>query len=430
MVRYSLRSIVAQRSQHIASAVIFAAGTALLSACAALLNTGLYATSDRGLLIQFPVIIGGWSLAVVVYAVVSTVGVRIEGRSEELASLSMIGATRRQLASMVATETAVVGAAAAVPGSLLGLFLGSEVLGRLIAIGRVDSSTTFTPGFVSILVAALVVVGASSSAAFVRLLRRDSRSTSAGRLRVAAAGVCAVLGLGSSSTVFALDPDGIHSTAAAGPGVVLLAIAASLVAPEALTVTRRVVAGLFGRFGGVGGFLANTTMKAAPERVRPVAAFATLFVGVTVGTLTMQGIENARATDASAQQELMGSINYSVVAAVAAFLAIATTNNMIGSIRARAGEFSSMTSLGAQRDQTIGMLSLEALSACVTAAFMGTASAAVAVAPFAYVKTENPWLAVSPVVCAVTLAATGLFTVGAARMIGGRVMSASRLESR
>lgn len=430
MLRYGLRSIVGHRRGHIGTAVIIAAGIALLSGCASVLATGLSESTplpDRALLVQFPLIIGGWALAVVLYAVVSTTGVSVDGRADELASLQTLGATRRQVARLIAGETVVVGSAALVPGVLAGTLAGRVLLGQLSAIGRISPETTFAPDVLQMICAAVLVVATSGLAAFIRVSRPGAGpSTSARKVRWSAAAVCIVAGLGSSSAVFAFDADGIHTTAAAGPGCVLLAIGLSMLAPESLSLVRVVSGRSVVGFGGLAGYLAAITARVAPQRVLPVVTFATLFIGVTAGTLSMQGIENSSGADTGAQGQLMASINYSVVGAIAAFMAIALVNNLIGSIRRRKPEFDSMTSIGGTATQVVRTLTVETASGLTAAAVVGLSGAAIAIAPFAYVKTGSVWHAISPTVFLVTVLGTVVFTLGVVQVIARRLLGTDR----
>ncbi|MEV4079407.1 hypothetical protein AB0J43_03825 [Nonomuraea fuscirosea] len=55
--------------------------------------------------------------------------------------------------------------------------------------------------------------------------------------------------------------------------------------------------------------MAAINLSAAPERMRPIVTFLTLFISVAAGTLSMQGIENS-VGPANSTAQVLASINY------------------------------------------------------------------------------------------------------------------------
>ncbi|WP_460400903.1 FtsX-like permease family protein, partial [Actinophytocola sediminis] len=170
MLTLVLRSFVHHRSAALATALVSFVGLLLVTAMAALLGTGLAPTTtaaDAPFLTQFPLIMGGWVVAIVLFAMVSTIGVTLVGRRGELAGLRLVGATPRQLQTMVAAETLVLSAIAAVPGIACGYLLGGLVLDQVHTAGLIDAASAFAPGVVLPVLGAAVVLVASVAAAWL-----------------------------------------------------------------------------------------------------------------------------------------------------------------------------------------------------------------------------------------------------------------------
>ncbi|MBB5078362.1 FtsX-like permease family protein [Nonomuraea endophytica] len=440
MLTLALRSFAHHRTVALATGLVALVGTVLVSSMTSLLATGLAegtATADRPFLTQFPLIMGGWVVAIVLFAMVSTIGVALGGRAGEIAGLRLIGATPRQVRLMIAVETLAVSTMAALPGLAGGYLLGWAVTGAIRDTGLIADVTVYAPGVLLPVAGTLVVMAASVVAAWfgsrspayrspvadaaAPARRRTSKRPGRGR-RVA--GVAAIAaGLVSSAAVLAMDPASVLTTAMTGPGCVLVAAGLSTLAPEFLALVSRLLGAVRGRRGAAA-HLAAINLSAAPDRVRPAATFLTLFTGIAAGTLSMQGIENAAGAGGGAGQ-LMASINYLVVVLISAFMAIALSNNLIASITRRRAEFSVMTLVGATRAQTLGMLVREVAAAAVVSVAAGGLGAFASVLPFAIVKTGDPLQAAAPLVYAGTIAAGMAVTVGVAVLAGRRTLRAA-----
>ncbi|MFC7591976.1 FtsX-like permease family protein [Nonomuraea antimicrobica] len=342
------------------------------------------------------------------FAMVSTIGVALGGRAGEIAGLRLIGATPRQVQRMLVVETAVISAVVALPGLAGGYLLGWIVTRGIHSAGLTDPASVFAPGVLLPALGVLVVLVASVLAAWLgsRSLahrspvadaappprRRTGRRRGNGR-RVAAT-TMVLAGLGSSAAVFGLDPADVLTTAMTGPGCVLVAVGLCVLAPELITAVNRVLRAVPGARGAAS-HLAVTNLSAAPERVRPTVTFLTLFIGVAAGTLSMQGIENTFGV-ANSTGQVIASINYFVVALIAAFMAIALTNNLVASISRRRTEFSVMSLIGSTGAQTHRMLVREIAAAVVVSTVAGSVGAFLSVLPFAVVKTGDPLQAAAP----------------------------------
>ncbi|AJW42365.1 ABC transport system integral membrane protein [Rhodococcus sp. B7740] len=374
---------------------------------------------DQQFLLMFPAILGSWVLAISMFAIASTVSVVMLARAGEFDTLRRLGATGTQIRQLICLETAVVGTIVAIPAAAAGTVLGSIIFARLHTIGMVDTATDYSPGIVMTSVATGCLVAISGVAAQFGSRQTASQHDSMRRRRVAAALVLAV-GMGSSTAAFAVEPDGAAATATAGPGTVLVAIGLALLTREMLGAVCRACT-LFFKKSGVSGYLA-TINAIAVEGARPTAMFLTLFVGVSVGTLTMQHLEDSSA-GVGTEGQLMASINYSVVGLVAAFMAIALINNLVASIGRRSGEFGVMYRIGATSGQTVGMLMLETAVAVLAAGTVGTIGAVLAVVPYAYVKSGSPLAALSPTIALAVLAVGTVLAMGVTFAAGRRTIN-------
>ncbi|WP_460406591.1 FtsX-like permease family protein, partial [Actinophytocola sediminis] len=239
--------------------------------------------------------------------------------------------------------------------------------------------------------------------------------------RIAAAGTL-LAGLGSAPAVAGLDAGNVATTAMTGPACVLVAVGLAVLAPELLALTTRVVRVVTRTTGGPAGHLATINMIAAPERVRPVVTFLTLFVGVAAGTLSMQGIENDYSAGGGSTDQVLASINYLVVVLIAVFMGIALTNNLVASIRQRRTEFAVLSLVGSTGAQTRRMLVGEVLAATVTSVVAGGLGAAVCVIPFAVVKLGDPLAALAPVPYLLAIVVGAAIALGVTAVVGTRTI--------
>ncbi|WP_022885391.1 FtsX-like permease family protein [Glaciibacter superstes] len=422
MIRLALLSIARHRAGAAATALVTLVGVVLLSGMAGVMATGLAASTpgdDRAFLVQFPAILGSWILGIVAFAVISTVGVALGGRTDEIRGLRLIGATPGQVRRMVAIETLVIATTAAVPGVLLGYALGAVIVTTTATTGVISGAGGFVPGVLAPVLAGLIVIAAATIGAFVGSREAANRSpigeptakrrSQAARPRRILAGALILIGLASSATALVMEPDSVYATAATGPGCVLVAVGAALLATEMLTLAERTLLVALHRLGGVGARLAATNIRIAPERIRPAVTFLTLFVGVAAGTLSMQSIENQAAGSGDGIGQLMAAINYLVVLLIAAFMSIALINNLIASIKQRRGELAVMSSIGATTGQSTRMLVCETAMATIVAVVVGLVGSIAAVIPFAILKTGTVADAVQGLpLIAVVIAASGI----------------------
>ncbi|MFI6457801.1 FtsX-like permease family protein [Streptosporangium amethystogenes] len=438
MIKIAVRSFAHHRAAAIATGLVALVGTILVTGMMSLLGTGLAETTvaaDRAFLVQFPLIMGGWTVAIVLFAMVSTISVAIGGRAGEIAGIRLIGASPRQVQQMLVIETAAITAITALPGLAGGYLVGWIVTRSIHSAGLADAASVFAPGVLLPVLGVLIVLAASVLAAWIGSRPLAQRSPVAdasppprrrtgrhpARRRRIAVTITIAAGLASSSAVLAMDPADVLTTAMTGPGCVLVAVGLCLLAPELVATANTTLSAFRRTHISAPSHLAGINLSAAPDRVRPTVTFLTLFVGVAAGTLSMQGIENSVGT-ANSTAQVLASINYFVVALIAAFMAIALTNNLVASITQRRAEFTVMSLIGATSVQTQRMLVREISAATAISAIAGSVGAFVTVLPFAIVKTGNPLQAAAPLPYAVTIVIGIGVTLGVASLVGRRII--------
>ncbi|GAA0034817.1 MULTISPECIES: FtsX-like permease family protein [Brevibacterium] len=425
MIRIALQSAAHHRRSFLATGLVILVGTTLVTAMAGILATGLDAGTvgaDRPFLTQFPLIMGTWILAIVIFAVVSTVAVALDNRTEEIIGLRLIGATPEQVRHMTAVETAAISVVAAVPGALLGYLLGGVIVSRVVALGLISPASGFAPGVVLPAAAGLFVVVSGVLGGYLGARAAAHRSPvgaiDIGRARRQSPGIrrgAAVMliaaGLTASATSLTMDAASVYATAATGPGVVLVSVGTALLAGEILALTNRVL-GVVPDRGSAVGHLARINLRAVPQRTRPLVTFLVLFIGVSAGTLSMQAIENEANADSGGIGAVMASINYLVVVLIAAFMAIALANNLVSAINARQQELTDMRLVGATTTQVRGTVLTEGAVAVLASAVCATVVAAIAVVPFAIAKLGTPLAVLDPVPYVSMIAVAAVLTLG------------------
>jgi putative ABC transport system permease protein len=436
MWRLALRTVRARSSAYFASAGVLVAGTALLTAFAALAETGLAGNTEA--LAILAAIMGGWTMAIVAFGVVSTVSLVIGQRERELALLRSIGTTPGQVRGTVLVETVVVAVPAVLVGVLPGIGLGSFLLGRMVDAGvahapieLVATWRTATAGAViSLLSAAVAAVIAGRRASLVSpvLALAESadappQSTVVSKPKLTTGVAFVVLGLGSGiSTLFMAN--GPLLAAAAGPACIAVAIGLALLSPAVVAVTGRAATRLP---SGVGR-LALRNLDARAARASTVVGPLTLLVGIAAGTLYMQSTENSAVTAVGAVTgdvaPQFAAANYLIVAMIIAFSTIAVTNTLIAATWHRRREFGLLRLTASTRGQVLGMVTVESTVSAVIAVVLGTIAAAVTTIPYSVVRTGSPipagrpwmYLAIAGGGFAISFAATFSTTVRATRI--------------
>ncbi|GAA4202832.1 FtsX-like permease family protein [Actinocatenispora rupis] len=424
MLRLAFRSVRARALSYLSSAVVVLAGTALLTAFGAVLETGLHTNGpDRRTLVLLPLILGGWTLAIVTYGIVSTVALSIRQRDRETALLRTVAATPAQVRAALVTEVLLV----ALPAVLPGLLVGRGVLAALVGFGAVGPVAARTGGWsvaagtgAALVAAAVAAVLASRRAARIPPVRALAGADDApagahlGRPRAAAGAVLLGLGVGLGVTTLFM-PNGPLLSSTAGPGGVAAAIGLALLAPAAAGAVRALAA--------VTGGAVRLGVRSMSVRAAATAAVVgplVLLVGIAAGTLAMQRTEDGRhVVDTDAAR--IAPVNYLVVVMITGFALIAAGNALVAATRHRNAEFVLLHRIGATRAQLLRMVGAESAVTALVAVLLGTVAVLVMVVPFSIVRTGAPlpaggpwiWLGVAAGTVAVT---TGIAVGTAARL--------------
>lgn len=394
--RLALGTIRAHRASCLASAAVMAAGTALLAAFASLLETGLVTGRDSGFLIMLPAILGGWTVAIVAFGVVSTVSLTIEHREQELALLRSIAATPRQIRQSVVLETIVVALPAIAVGLLPGIGLGAIVLGQLVDGGLVDAGAELEAGWLCVaigsstslcaaLAAALISSRRAASIPPIRALAAAAPGRALTRGRVAASAGLLVVGLSLSVTTLFMD-DGPLLSSTAGPAGVAVAVGLALLSPAAVLPVGWLSNARFGAIGR----LAARNVHARARHTGGVASPLILLVGIAGGTLYMQSTEDSVHRDTADISAPLAPVNYLVVAMIITFTAIVVVNTLIAATQRRRREFGLLRLSAATRGQVLGMVVAEGTVTASLAIVLGTVAAAATTVSYSLVKTGSP----------------------------------------
>lgn len=130
-------------------------GATMVMSFASMLDTsrgsGVDATSVETLTTMGGVV-GGWGMCLVVFAVISTLGLSVRQRAAETALLKSAGATPAQITRMIVGEAALVSVAAAVLAVGPSYLLGRALLALLVDTGQVDDGTAFVFGTIALLI--------------------------------------------------------------------------------------------------------------------------------------------------------------------------------------------------------------------------------------------------------------------------------------
>lgn len=394
MIRLAVRTVRRRWTSYVASGAVLLAGTALLTAFALLLETGL-APGAQGsdTLVLLPVILGSWTVLIVGFGVVSTIALTVQQRERELALLRSLAATSGQVRAVVITEILVVAVPMIAVGIVPGLGLGALLLSRLTAVGIAPDGLGPQIGGLTLgggaALASLTAVVASRRAGAVPPVRALAdaaltRGPALGRIRRRAGLVVAGVGTALSITTFFM-PNGPMLSSTAGPAGVAVAVGLALLSPAMIPALGRIA----GRLFDAPLQLAGRTLLMQPGRAAVVVAPLVLLIGIATGTLYQQTTEDSvhQGVHEPGDVASLSSVNYLIVAMIVAFCSILVLNTLIAATRRRRREFGLLRLTAATRSQVIRMVIAETLLAGGLATALGTVAAAATIAPYSMVRT-------------------------------------------
>lgn len=431
MTALSLRSLRHRLPSATATFLAALLGTAMMASFATLVESAAGAPDeDRELLIIMGGVVGGWDALIVLFSVVSTVGIVAGQRTREAGLLRTVGATPRQVRALIVYETVVVLLVAAAAGATLASFGGQALFDALQRGDLVTAAAVYGGGPVSLLTAAGVVVLAGTIAAAIAS-RRTTRGAVAfaqrqadtaphrlQRWRVVAGVFLVASGAGAAIVTITITGDSTDAYAAmqtSGSASIVVGVGLAALAPILLRWLARPWRRLLGGSGG--GHLAaeNTTRRA--HLLGGMLAPVIVLVATSVGTLMMVGIDD-RTLTAAADPEGVGDtitmINSVVIGMICLFTAIMTVNAAVAVVAHRRPELQRLWRLGATAGQLRTSIVLEATVVAVTGIVLGLLASTATAVPYAIVRDEglvpNGQLWLPPLVAAVAVA----LTVGAA----------------
>jgi len=255
---------------------------------------------------------GGIALFVGSFIIFNTLSITVAQRTRELATLRVLGASRRQVFASIVTEGAIVGAVA----SLLGLVAGigfAAALDALFAAGGIDlpAAATVVSGR-TILVSLAAGVGVTLAASIVparRAMRVEPavaiREGSSNPLtdrpagRHTAIATVAVLGVGVAGLVPALVLTDLSPTvrlALLAAGALVVFIAVALAARWAIPALATAIEKPLEPLTGATGELARSNIVRNPGRTATTATALTVGVAlIAFVTIVAQGLRDSTA---------------------------------------------------------------------------------------------------------------------------------------
>jgi putative ABC transport system permease protein len=430
MMRLAVASLRHRATASTATFLTVLLGTALMGSFATLAQaaTGPVSDTDQDTLFIMGAVVGSWGALIVLFAVVSTVGITVTQREVEIGLLRTIGATPRQARRLVRAETLVVSLVGSAVGALLAT-LGGRALLALLRHGDVVSHSVRYDGGAAPAAAALLVVLVSllgSSLAARRGTRGPASITpSEGRAdtqrlrpwRVVAAVLLIGYGLTMgviTVTVTAHDPDPYAAMSTSGSCAILVSLGLAALAPwllRHLSVLARPVAG-----PGAAGYLAAYNTRRRAALLSGVLAPVMVLTASAVGVLMAVGTDDrTRPAGFDADARTINLLNNVVVGMVVLFAAVVVVNSFAAVVAHRRAELQRLWLVGATPSQVTGSVLAEARVVAGVGVLLGLVASLATVVPFGVARHEGVvpdgqlWL---PVLVAVGVV---LLTLGSAR---------------
>ena len=296
-IRVAAKNGVAQETLVAEIQKILPAGTQVRSGTAQATEDAANTNDFISFLQKFLLAFGGIALFVGAFVIANSLSITIAQRTRELATLRTLGASRRQVLTLIVIESLVIGILASITGLLLGLGLAKGLFKLFDVVGFTlpNSGLLFQTRtvIVSLLVGVLVTLLASLRPA-LRATRvppiaavREGATLPEGRFaRFRTAGSALLTAVGFAALLYGLFGKGLGTTQVLlwmGLGTLLIFIGVAML--SARFVPR--LAGTLGwpaaRFGGAAGLLARDNARRNPQRTASTAA--ALMIGLALVTL-------------------------------------------------------------------------------------------------------------------------------------------------
>ena len=404
MIRLAAASLRHRATASLATFLTVLLGTALMGSFATLAATGtgpVSATDQENLFIMGAVV-GGWGALIVLFAVVSTVGITVTQREVEIGLLRTIGATPRQARRLVRAETLVVAVVASAVGVPLATLGGSALLAMLRNAGVVSESVRYDPGAAPVATAVLIVLVslAGSAISARRATSGPARvSPSEGRTgterlrwwRVLAAVLLIGYGVAMgvvTITVTADDPDPYAAMQTSGSCSILVALGLASVAPwllRHLSVLARPAVGT-----GVAGHLAAYNTRRRAHLLSGVLAPVVVLTAAAISVLMAVGTDNrTRPPGYDDDAQTVNLLNNVVAGMIVLFAAVVVVNTFAAVVAHRKAELHRLWLLGATPQQVEASVLAEARGVAAIGVVLGLLASLATVVPFGIARHEG-----------------------------------------
>ncbi|MFC0039781.1 FtsX-like permease family protein [Actinomadura rayongensis] len=435
MTGLALRSLRRRASAFTATFLAVFLGAALLMSFGAMLDVAGDATGTaRNTLLTVGLVVGGWGLLLVAFAVTSTQSLAVRQRAEEIALLRSAGATPGQVARMIIAECLLVAVAGGVLAIVPGWALGHGVLALMHDGAMVPETVGYAFGPCALGVG-LGVTFASALTGGVFAARRAVRGTTVasgdeagglGRGRIIAAAVLLAAASGEAvTTATVMRGKGLDAMATSGQADIVAALALALLAPALVGGAARALAGPLRALGAVG----DLVLAGLARRSRRLAAVVLpiiLFTGIGIGTLHLQATENAASAGraASADDRSVEVLNLVVIGMIILFAAIMLVNTLVAAVADRRREFGQQRLAGAAPGQVLAAVAVESAVLAALGIAAGTVASAFTSVPFAVARTGSALPAGGPLIFVGVAALAVVLTGGTAWLAARRALRA------
>ncbi|HXG75194.1 MAG TPA: FtsX-like permease family protein [Gaiellaceae bacterium] len=256
-------------------------------------ETSEFITFLQGFLLAF----AGVALFVGAFVIANSLSITIAQRTRELATVRMLGASRKQVLGSIVVEALVVGVGASVLGLFFGLLLAEGLFALFEAVGFTLPNT----GLVFLTRTAIVALAAGILVTLLASLRPALRATRVppvaavregatlppGRFaRLRGVGALVLTAIGFASLLYGLFKDGLGTTqvlAWMGLGALLIFLGVALFSSRLVQPLVYVLGWPATRIGGAAGLLARDNARRNPQRTASTAA--ALMIGLALVTL-------------------------------------------------------------------------------------------------------------------------------------------------
>lgn len=390
----ALASLRHRATASLATALTVLLGTALLGSFATLLTTaaGDVGSGDREALVTIGAVVGGWGALIVLFAVVSTVGITVTQREDEVRLLRTIGATPRQTRRLVRAETAVVALVSALLGAALA-YPGGAALLALLESGDLVADVAHRPAYAPLATAALLVLVALLGSGVAARRRGRARAERLRWWRVAAGVVLVGYGVAMGVVTVTVTADAEDPYAAmqtSGSSSILVGLGLAALAPWLLRRLSVLAVPLLGSTGA--GHLAAHNARRRAHLLGSVLAPVVVLTSAAVGTLMLVSVDGRTLPASGYDPEVADQItllNNVVVGMIVLFAAVVVVNSFAAVVAHRRAELHRLWLLGATRDQVERSVLAEAGVVAAVGVALGLVASLATVVPFAVARHEG-----------------------------------------